>query len=152
MATPSPAALAIASLIENALASVFSQLATPLVERIDALENELRYPKDNTAKFDAAVMTAIRNQPGAVVDFLAEEIDKRAPADEFIEKAVSAVLASEEFDTAVLGVIEDRSSDVIDNLDDELIDKIKSVGLDDITDRVADVIRAGSFNVEFSRY
>lgn len=142
--SPSPIALAIAQVIEGAMAPIFA----PLVARIEALEKRPDLLDD--ALFASVVMTAIRNQPSIVVDLLGEEIDKRAPTDEFIEKATSAVLASSEFDEAVLGVIEDRSSEVIENLGDDLTDKITNGG--DIAERVGEVIRAGSFNIEFTSY
>lgn len=148
MNTPSPTALVIATIIEGALAPIFATLAAPLLARIDELEKRDARTFDEAA-FDAAVMTAIRNQPGAVVDFLAEEIDKRAPTDEFIEKVTNSVFTSPNFDIAVLGVIEDNSKDVIENLGDDLTDKITNA--ESISDSVAEVLRRGSFSVEFSK-
>ena len=148
MTNPSPITLAIATALEAVLTPIMAALTAPIIDRIDKLEATM--PDDAT--FDAAVITAIRNQPAAVVDFLGEEIDRRTATDEFIEKAVSAVLASSGFDTAVLGVIEDRSGEVINNLGDNLTDKINEASKESLGDTVAEIIRSGSFSVEFTRY
>ena len=148
MTNPSPITLAIATALEAVLTPIMAALTAPIIDRIDKLEATM--PDDAT--FDAAVITAIRNQPAAVVDSLGEEIDRRTATDEFIEKAVSAVLASSGFDTAVLGVIEDRSGEVINNLGDNLTDKINEASKESLGDTVAEIIRSGSFSVEFTRY
>lgn len=138
MTNPSPIALAIATALEAALTPIMAALTAPIIDRIGKLE--AAYTPDDAA-FDAAVITAIRNQPATVVDFLGKEIDHRTPTDEFIEKAISTVLASSEFDTAVLGVIEDRAEEVVSNLGDDLTDKINEVRNEVIANTVSDVLR-----------
>lgn len=81
-----------------------------------------------------------------------EELEKHSVAltDEDVQAVIEAVVGSDMFDEAVLGVIEDRSKDVIDNLGDDLTDKINNA--ESINEAVSEVLRRGSFNIEFSRY
>lgn len=151
MTTPSPTTLAIAAALEAALTPIIAALTAPLLKRITDLEDVAHTPYDDTA-FQAAVMAAIRDQPSAVVDFLGNEIDKRAPTDDFIEKATSTILNSSQFDEAVLGVMEDRSGEVVDNLNKDLTDKFKETQNDHINNIISKVIRGGQFNIEFTRY
>lgn len=103
MNTPSPTALAIASLIEAAIAPIFATMSAPLVARIEELEKR---PSVTGDAFDEAVLNVIRDAPGTVVDLVEDEV----------KELISAVTDS------------------------------------DIDDRIASVLRNGSFSVEFSRY
>ena len=104
MNTPSPAALAIASLIEAAITPIFNVLSAPLLARIEELEKRPSATTDGT--FNEAVLAVIRDAPGTVVDLIDDEIK---------------------------GLIDTASSDDIEN-------------------KIASVLRNGSFSVEFSRY
>lgn len=134
------------ALFQTVLDAFIRHITAPLVARIDALEK--RPDLFDEAAFDAAVMTAVRNQPAAVVDFLSEEIDRRISTPEFIEKVRDAVLADDAFDDAVVGVMGNRASDVVAELEDD----IKELDASDIGDRVSEVIRRGSFSIDFSSF
>ena len=103
MNTPSPAALAIASLIEAAITPIFNVLSAPLLARIEELEKR---PSVTGDAFDEAVLNVIRDVPATVVDLIEDEIEER----------------------------------------------IRASNIDDIDDKIASVLRNGSFSVKFSRY
>lgn len=128
LTTPSPAALVIANIIENALAPVFAAMAAPLIARVDKLENVVHLGEPSPS-FIGKVRDAVM-------------------ADENFDEAVrSAVLTHDHFDDAVLGVIDDRSSDVIEKLGEAM-----AANTEGLSDRVSNVLRDGTFSISFDRY
>jgi hypothetical protein len=123
MSTPSPTALVIASLIESLLAPVFTAMSAPLLERIKALEDVAHTPDEKS---------------------LSERMDAL--------ETKTAIAIGEKFDEAVLECIRECPTEVLDAIEDELTEKIKTAREDSLEESVASVIRNGSFNIEFSRY
>lgn len=130
MNNPSPAALAIASLIEAAIAPIFATMSAPLLARIEKLEkgNSLGEP---TPEFVQKTVELV---------FADARLNMQATID--------AVLVDSKFDDAVINVLNDRNVDAMDNL----IDNIKERISEDSEDKIASVLRNGSFSIEFSRY
>jgi hypothetical protein len=74
------------------------------------------------------------------------------PTPSFIEKVRDAVLADDEFDGAVEKIISANDAMIWDIVEDNVTDCVSSALEGNVTDKVHDVLKNGSFTVEFNRY